>query len=127
MSVENKINFANCRLTQDSPDFSQENSIVDPQSAEDFLSSNRDIPFLIRLCSCSNDPVKYGSNVYAFSKFDSDKNEFSHILIRAEHDAARFYLFSSTSSLISLSLTTLDDLVWYFPTIRSCYYSEYIK
>ena len=126
MSVENKINFANCRLTQDFLDFSQENSIVDRQSAEDFLSSNRDIPFLIRLCSCSNDTVKYGSNVYAFSKFDSNKNEFSHILIRAEHDAARFYLFSSISTLINLSLTALDDL-WYFPTIRLCYYSEYIK
>jgi hypothetical protein len=127
MSVEKKINFANCRLTQDFLDFSQENSIVDRQSAEDFLRSNRDIPFLIRLCSCSNNTLEYGSNVYAFSKFDSDKNEFSHILIRAEHDAARFYLFSSTSSLISFKLINLEDLVWCYPIPRLCYYSEYIK
>jgi hypothetical protein len=127
MSVENKINFANCRLTQDFLDFSQENSIVDRQSAEDFLSSNRDIPFLIRLCSCSNDPDKYGSNVYAFSKFHSDKNKFSHILIRAEDDAASFYLFSDTPSLISFKSINLENLVWCYPIPLLCYYSEYIK
>lgn len=127
MSVENKIKFANCRLTKDFLAFSQENSVVDRQSAEDFLSSNRDIPFLIRLCSYSNDPVDYGSNVYAFSKFYFERNEFIHTLIRAEHDAARFYLFSSTSSLRSWKHLTLEELVWCYTTIQLCYYSEFIK
>ena len=125
MSVENKINFANCRITQDFLDFSQENSVVDRQSAEDFLSSNRDIPFLIRLCSYSNDPVKYGSNVYAFSKFYFERNEFIHTLIRAEHYTAGFYLFNSISSLMSLSHTTVED-IWY-SKIKLCSYRDYIK
>ena len=125
MSVENKINFANCRITQDFLDFSQENSIVDRQSAEDFLSSNRDIPFLIRLCSYSNDPVNYGSNVYAFSKFYFERNEFTHTLIRAEHDAVIFYLFNSISSLKSLRHTTVED-IWYSKIKLRCY-REYIK
>lgn len=127
MSVENKINFTNCRLTQDFLDFSRENSIVDRQSAEDFLSSNRDIPFLIRLCSYSNNYKNYGSDVYAFSKFNSDKNEFSHFIIRAEHDASRFYLIFDTASLISLKQTTSKDLERCYCTTRMCYYRDLIK
>ena len=88
MSVENKINFANCRTTQDFLRFSEENSIVDRQSAKDFLNSNKDIPFVIwpsiyfttSLCKnifefdCHHDDfVECPTNMLIYTDIETDK------------------------------------------------------
>jgi len=129
MSVENKINFAHCSSTQDFLHFSEENSIVERQSAEDFLSSNRDIPFVIRLCSYSNDAVNFGDNVYAMSRFYSEKSMFIHTLIRAELDSGRFFAFKNETALLNSKQFDASGLIWTAIGTgpQLCYFADFMN
>ena len=112
MSSENKNNFVNCRSTSDFLRFSEENSIVDRQSAEQFLLSNTEIPFVIRKCQYSDNAQLNIKDVYAVSKCYGPDRGVINTLIRAELDSPQYFKFHSTTHLTSYGHLDTDVLVW---------------
>ena len=77
--------FNNCETTEQFLQFSSEYNVSDRESAEQFLSENKNIPFVIRECNYSNYHANIDNcnHVYCITKYDFASQGFKNFIIQS--------------------------------------------